>query len=39
MLPQNTEMEILQDYLFRDRIISRSVWPTRSPDLSPPDFL
>ena len=28
----------LLDDAFADRIISKTVWPPRSPDLSPPDF-
>jgi hypothetical protein len=29
-------MELLDD-VFADRIISKTIWPPRSPDLSPPD--
>jgi len=28
----------LLDDVFADRIISETIWPPRSPDLSPPDF-
>jgi hypothetical protein len=28
----------LLDDVFADRIISKTTWPPRSPDLSPPDF-
>jgi hypothetical protein len=28
----------LLDDVFEDRIISTTIWPSRSPDLSPPDF-
>jgi hypothetical protein len=28
----------LLDDVFADRIISKTIWPPRSPDLSPPDF-
>jgi hypothetical protein len=28
----------LMDDVFVDRIISKTIWPPRSPDLSPPDF-
>jgi hypothetical protein len=28
----------LLDDAFADRIISKTIWPPRSPDLSPPDF-
>jgi len=28
----------LLDEVFVDRIISKTIWPPRSPDLSPPDF-
>jgi hypothetical protein len=28
----------LLDDVFVDRIISKTIWPPRSPDLSPPDF-
>jgi len=30
-------MALLND-VFADRIISKTIWPPRSPDLSPPDF-
>jgi hypothetical protein len=30
-------MAVLDD-VFADRIISKTIWPPRSPDLSPPDF-
>ena len=30
-------MQFLRNF-FDDRIISRDLWPRRSPDLSPPDF-
>ena len=33
----HTSMELLDD-VFADRIISKTTWPPRSPDLSPPDF-
>ena len=29
---------VLLDDVFADRIISKTIWPPRSPDLSPPDF-
>jgi hypothetical protein len=29
----------LLDGVFADRIISTTIWPPRSPDLSPPDFI
>jgi len=28
----------LLNYVFADRIITKTIWPPRSPDLSPPDF-
>ena len=28
----------LLDDVFGDRIVSKTIWPPRSPDLSPPDF-
>jgi hypothetical protein len=28
----------LLDDVFDDRIISKTIWPPRSPDLSPPDY-
>jgi len=33
----NQSMRFLSD-VFDDRIISKGIWPPRSPDLSPPDF-
>jgi hypothetical protein len=33
----NSTMQMLNDF-FGGRIISRNLWPPRSPDLSPPDF-
>ncbi len=30
-------MDVLTEF-FEDRIISKSTWPARSPDLIPPDF-
>jgi hypothetical protein len=30
---------VLLDDVFADRIISKTIWPPRFPDLSPPDFL
>lgn len=33
----NSTIQFLHDF-FDDRIISRGLWPPRSPDLSPPDF-
>jgi hypothetical protein len=34
----NQTMNMLRGF-FQDRLISKNVWPPRSPDLSPPDFL
>jgi hypothetical protein len=33
----NSSLRLLDEY-FGDRVISKSLWPPRSPDLSPPDF-
>ena len=30
-------MNLLKEF-FGDRVISKDVWPPRSPDLNPPDF-
>jgi len=30
-------MKLLNE-IFRERVISRNLWPTGSPDLTPPDF-
>ena len=35
--PVHMSMALLDD-VFANRIISRTIWPRRSPDLSPPDF-
>jgi hypothetical protein len=33
----NASMRGIESY-FGDRLISRSLWPPKSPDLTPPDF-
>jgi hypothetical protein len=33
----NSTMEMLKQF-FDDRIISKNLWPPRSPDLTPPDY-
>jgi hypothetical protein len=33
----NNSMKLL-NYIFGERVISRNLWPPRSPDLTPPDF-
>jgi hypothetical protein len=33
----NSTMEMLKQF-FDDRIISKNLWPPRSPDLVPPDY-
>jgi hypothetical protein len=33
----NNSMEPLNE-IFGERVISRNLWPPRSPDLTPPDF-
>ena len=36
---QTAHMSVaLLNYVFADRIITKTIWPPRSPDLSPPDF-
>jgi len=37
-LIQHMSVALLDD-MFADRIISKTLWPPRSPDLSPPDIL
>ena len=34
---QPTKLAFLREF-FDDRLISKNLWPPRSPDLSPPDF-
>jgi hypothetical protein len=33
----SNSMKLLNE-IFRERVISRNLWPPRSPDLTPPDF-
>jgi hypothetical protein len=33
----NNSMKLLNE-IFGERVVSRNVWPPRSPDLTPPDF-
>ena len=35
--PAHMSMALLDD-VFADRIISKTIWPPRSPDLAAPDF-
>ena len=35
----NASMREIESFFFKDRIISKNLWPPRSPDLTPADFL
>jgi len=37
LLIQRLCLLALLDYVFAESIISKTIWPPRSPDLSPPD--